>query len=170
MAEGVMTFLQYDVVSKFLLPFMLVFFILFAILEKTKLLGEKKQIHALIAFVIGLIFVGAVYPVLVVNNLILFLTVTIVAVFVVLLIWGFIFGEIKNILDVKWIKWVLLAITGFAFVGALIWATGLWDNLQTFLSAGIGGTIFTNAIFIVVIALALALVMKGFGGGEGKSK
>jgi len=162
--NGVITFLQYEVVSKFLLPFLLTFFVLFAILEKTKLLGDKKQIHALIAFVIGLIFVSAIYPVLVVNNLILFLTVTLVAVFVVLLIWGFISGESKNVLDIKPIKWGLIVITGIAFVLALIWATGLWDNLQNYLSTGIGGTIFTNAIFVIVIAIALALVMKGFGG------
>lgn len=163
MTNEVMTFLQYDIISKFLLPFLLIFFIIFALLEKTKLLGEKKQIHALVAFVIGLIFVGALYPVLVVSNLILFLTVTIVAVFVVLLIWGFIFGEAKSILEVKPIKWGLIALTGVAFIIGIIWATGLMDNIQTFLSGGIGGTIFTNAIFLIVIAIALVFVIKGFG-------
>jgi hypothetical protein len=163
MANEILTFLQYDVISKFLLPFLLVFFILFAILEKTKLLGDKKQIHALVAFVIGLIFVGAVYPVLVVSNLILFLTVTIVSVFVVLLIWGFIFGDKEGFKPAGWMKWALGIIAAIAFVVAMIWATGLLDNLQTFLSAGIGGTILTNAIFLIVIAIALALVMKGFG-------
>ncbi|MCL5018236.1 MAG: hypothetical protein M1416_00505 [Candidatus Pacearchaeota archaeon] len=160
---GVITFLQYDVISKFLLPFLLVFFVVFAILEKTKLLGEKKQIHALTAFVVGLIFVGAIYPVLVVNNLILFLTVTLVAVFVVLLIWGFIFGDEKGFKPANWMKWGLGIIVAIAFVVALIWATGLWDNLQNFLSGGIGGTILTNAIFLIVIAIALALVLKGVG-------
>jgi hypothetical protein len=163
MANEVVTFLQYDIISKFLLPFLLVFFILFAILEKTKLLGDKKQIHALIAFVIGLIFVGAIYPVLVVSNLILFLTVTIVAVFVVLLIWGFIFGDKEGFKPAGWMKWVLLIVASLAFVVGLIWATGLWDKVQSFLTAGIGGTIFTNIIFLIVIAIALALVIKGFG-------
>jgi len=164
MADGVMTFLQYEVISKFLLPFLLVFFIIFAILEKTKLLGEKKQIHALVAFVIGLIFVGAIYPVLVVSNLILFLTVTIVAVFVVLLIWGFIFGDKEGFKPAGWMKWGLGILVAIAFAVAFIWATGLWDNVQAFLSGGIGGTVFTNAVFLIVIAIALALVMKGFGG------
>jgi hypothetical protein len=161
--NGVITFLQYDVVSKFLLPFLLVFFVLFAILEKTKLLGEKKQIHALTAFVIGLIFVSAIYPVLVVNNLILFLTVTLVAVFVVLLIWGFIFGTKEGFKLENWMKWGLGIIVGIAFIIAVVWATGLWDNLTKYISAGIGGTIFTNAIFLIVIAIALVLVLKSFG-------
>lgn len=159
MVNEVMTFLQYEVISKFLLPFLLVFFIVFAILEKTKLLGEKQQIHAFTAFVIGLIFVGAIYPVLVVSNLILFLTVTLVAVFVVLLIWGFIFGDKEGFKPANWMKWGLGILVAIAFVIALIWATGFLDNVQTFLSGGLGGTIFTNAVFLIVIAIALALVL-----------
>jgi len=159
MANEVLTFLQYDVISKVLLPFLLVFFIVFAILEKTKLLGDKKQIHALIAFVIGLIFTGAIYPVLVVSNLILFLTVTIVAVFVVMLIWGFIFADEKGFKPAGWMKWALVILASIAFIVGLIWATGLWDKMKTFFSGGIGGTVITNAVFLVVIAVALALVI-----------
>src|SRR4030043_15619 len=152
------TFLQLPIFSKFLLPFLLIFFLIFAILEKTKVLGEKKQIHALIAFVIGLIFVGAIYPRLVVENLILFLTVALVVVFVVLLIWGFIFGDTQTKLQ-KGLIIGLAIIATIVLVGAIIWATGFWDNLQTFLSGGIGGAILTNAIFLIVIGVALALVL-----------
>ena len=90
------TFLQIPIVSNFILPFLLAFFVLFATLEKTKLLGDgKKQLNALISAIVGLIFVGAVYPKMVVSNLILYLAVAVVAIFVILLIWGFIFGDIK---------------------------------------------------------------------------
>jgi len=155
----VTTFLQYDIISKFLLPFLLVFFIIFAILEKTKVLGDKKQINALISFVIGLIFVGAIYPKLVVENLILFLTVTLVAVFVVLLIWGFIF---EGTTDAKLHKGLIIGlgiIATIALVIAIIWATGFLSEVQDFLSSGIGNTILTNVIFLVVIGVALALVL-----------
>jgi hypothetical protein len=161
MADTVTTFLQYDIVSKILLPFLLVFFIIFAILERTKLLGEKKQIHALIAFVIGLIFVGAIYPVLVVSNLILFFTVTIVAVFVILLLWGFVFVDTKNTGLEKGLRLGLIVVITIAFIWALIWATGWINNIGTMLSSnnGLGQTIVTNGIFLIVIAIALALVM-----------
>ena len=87
------TFLQHWVFTQFALPFLLVFFIVFAILQKTKVLGDdKKQLDALVAFIIALIFVGAIFPKLVVANLILFLTVAIIVVFVGLLIWGFVSG------------------------------------------------------------------------------
>ena len=53
------TLLQHPVLTNFVYPFLIVFFIVFAVLEKTKLFGEeKKQLNALTAFVIGLIFVS----------------------------------------------------------------------------------------------------------------
>jgi len=153
------TILQYDIVSKILLPFLLVFFILFAILEKTKLLGDKKQVHALIAFVIGLIFVGAIYPVLVVSNLILFLTVTIVAVFVILLLWGFVFTDIADSKLQKGLKLGLGIVVTIAFIWGVLWATGWINNLGTIFSGGMGQTIITNAVFLLVIGVAIALVL-----------
>ncbi len=162
MADGT-TILQHWIFSQFLFPFLLVFFIVFAILERTKIFGEgKKQINALTAFVIGLIFVSAVYPKLVVSNLILFLTVTIVAVFVILLIWGFIWGSEKEFELKGWMKWVLGITAGIAFIWALIWATGLTDKLGSLFSGSgsLGNTIITNGVFLLVIAVALALILK----------
>jgi len=154
------TILQHWIFSQFLLPFLLVFFIIFALLEKTKLFGEgKKQLNALIAFVIGLIFVSAIYPKLVVGNMILFLTVAIVCVFIVLLLWGFVFGDEKGFAVQKWMKWVLGIIIGGAFIAALLWATG-WNIGIGNLLAG-QSTIWTNVAFVVVIAVALALVLIG---------
>ena len=157
------TILQHEIFTRFAFPFLLMFFIVFAILEKTKLLGEgKKQLNALISFVIGLIFVSAVYPTLVVNNLILFLTVALVVVFVALLLWGFIFGDIEKGFKVQgWMKWVLGIIVGIAVVIAVLWATGIQGKVIDFLfRQGWSNTFWTNALFIVVIAIALALMIK----------
>jgi len=153
------TFLQNWIVSKFLLPFLLIFFIVFAVLEKTKIFGEgKKQLNALIAFVVGLIFVGAIYPKLVVENMILFLTVAIVIVFVILLLWGFVFGDLKEGFKLeKWMKWGLGVIIGIAVIAAIVWATGLNIQLTNFLSGQ--SQIWTNVAFVVAIAIALALVL-----------
>lgn len=152
---------NYSIVSDFILPFLLSFFIIFAILERTKLFGEgKKQIDASIAFIIGLIFVTAVYPKLVVSNLILFLTVAIVSIFVILLIWGFIFGEKES----KFSKGLIVGlgvVATIVFIGAIIWATGLYQSFGSLFSGNTGSTIITNAIFLIVIGIALALVLIG---------
>jgi hypothetical protein len=154
------TFLQSPIISQYLLPFLLVFFIIFAILERTKLFGEgKKQINALTAFVIGLIFVGAVSYTHMISNLTLFLTVAIVAIFVLLLIWGFIFGDEKGFQLNKGLKWVLAIVAGIAFIWAMIWSTDSLGKIGTFFSGSLGQTVVTNGIFLIVIAVALALVL-----------
>ena len=161
MVEGE-TILQNPVLSRFILPFLLVFFIIFAILEKTKLFGEgKKQLNALISFVIGLIFVGVLYPTLIINNLILFLTVALVSIFVILLLWGFIFGDIKEGFKPEpWMKIVLALIVGIAFVVAIVWATGFYGKLgEVLFQQSWSKSFWTNFSFIIVIAIALALIL-----------
>jgi hypothetical protein len=164
MAE--MMFLQIPFISNFLLPFILVFFIAFAILEKTKLFGDgKKMIHAWISVAIALIFVGAVYPKMVVGNLVLYLAVALVAIFIVILIWGFIFGDVKEGKANGRFKLILGIAAVLSFVGALFWATGWYKDLTDFFGSrsGLNQTILANGLFILVIAAALALVLKSEG-------
>ena len=157
------TILQSWVVSKFILPFLLVFFIVFAILERTKLFGDgKKQLNALTAAVISLIFVGAVYPKIVVENLILFFAVAMIALFVILLLWGFIFGDAKEGFKLEaWMKYLLGFGILVAFIFGLIWATDWWGNIINFFKSSLGQSITTNAIFVFIIVVALAAVLAG---------
>ena len=141
----------------------MIFFLVFAILEKTKLLGDdKKQLNALISFVIGLIFVGVAYPTEVVGNMVLFLTVALVIMFVVLLLWGFAFGTIKEGFEpAGWMKGILAAVVGIAVIIAVFWATGAQEGIISLLFKQTWSTTFwTNILFIVVVAIALALVLK----------
>ena len=157
------TILQHWVVTQFILPLLLIIFLVYAILEKTKLFGDDKhQTNALIAFVIGLIFVSVLSPKLIVENLILFLTVAIVIVFIVLLLWGFVSGSdlSDNILSNKYVKWIVGIALIIAVIIAVLWATGVagtvydWLFKQTW-----SGTFWTNAIFIIAAGAALALIL-----------
>ena len=157
------TILQHDVLTKFVYPFLLVFFIVFAVLEKSQILGkEKKQLNALVAFVIGLIFVSAVFPKIVVGNLILFLTIALVIVFVVLLLWGFVASDSEKGLQIpSGLKKGLMVVFGIAVVFASFWALGVGKTFFDFLfSSSWSNTFWTNFIFIVVIAIVLAVVIK----------
>ena len=159
---AVETILQHWVLTNFAYPFLLIFFITFAVLEKTKIFGEgKKQLNALIAFVLALIFVSAVAPKLVVANLILFLTVSLVVLFVVLLLWGFVSGgeaktESKGVRIAAGIAVVVAVILG------VIWASGIELSVLNFLfDQSWSKTFWTNALFVLVVAAALALAIKG---------
>jgi len=156
------TILQHEILTRFAYPFLLMFFIVFAILEKTKILGgdDKRQINALVAFVIGLIFVGAIFPKMVVENLILFLTVSIITVFVGLLLWGFVSGGEAKIENPKVIK-VAVGVIILSLIIALIWATGLgFGAFDPLFNSSWSGTFWTNFLFIIVIAAALATVLR----------
>ena len=157
------TILQHEIFTKFILPFLLIFVIVFAILEKTKLLGDdKKQLSAIIAFVIGLIFVSVAYPKIVVSNMILFLTVALVVVFVVLLLWGFVTGaSLKENILKKEIKWVVGIVIVLAVIIAVFWAMGIENDIFDFLfKQSWSNSFWTNFLFIAVIAAALALILK----------
>ncbi len=159
------TILQHWVLTDFVLPFLVVFFIVFAILEKSKILWEdKKQLNALLAFVIGLIFVSAVFPKVVVGNLILFLSVAMVIMFVVLLLWGFVFAGEKGFILTSGMKMGLAVVIGIAVVLAVLWAFGITGSVYDFLfKQSWSEALWTNLIFIVLIGVALGVVIKSAG-------
>jgi hypothetical protein len=156
-------FLQNTIFTKFLLPFLLVFFIIFAILEKTKLLGEgKTQINALISFVIGLIFIAAFNYSAVVNNIVLFAVIAIVVLFVGLLLWTFLSGEAGLSLgDNKGFRTVLLVALFIAVGIGVIWAFGIpLSTISNSLFNQVWSQPFwTNLIFIVLIGAAIAIAI-----------
>jgi hypothetical protein len=163
MAE--ITFLQSPVLTKFVLPFLLVFFIFFAIFEKSKIFGDKnKQITALISFVIAFIFVAAVFPKEMTTNLMLFLTIAIIVVFVVLMLWGFIMGEEGMKIfekSPKGLKWAIGIFIIIAVTIAVLWAAGVdtsrfFDNL---FHSSWSSEVWTNIVFIVLVVAALAVVL-----------
>lgn len=152
------TILQHWIFTKFAFPFFLVFFIVFAILEKTKVLGDKKQINALISLVIGLIFVSVVSQTEVVNNMVLFLTIAIITMFVGLILWGFVSGKAE--ISSKPVKIFFGIVIVIAVIIAIIWATGFYPLLESLFKQDWSQTFWTNLLFIVVIGVAVALVLK----------
>ena len=158
------TILQHWIFSQFILPFFLVFFIVFGILEKSKMFGDsKKQLNALVAFIVGLIFVGAIFPKLVVSNLILFLTVAIVVVFVGLLLWAFVSGEDAKIPDKLKVPAGILVL--IAVLGGVLWALGtsiafFQDAFDFVFKSGWSKDFWTNFTFLAVVIIALVAMIK----------
>mgnify|MGYP004003954967 CR=1 FL=1 len=157
---GEETILQNLVVADYLLPFLLMFFILFAILEKTEIFGkDKKQSNALVSFIVSLIFVTAVTPKLFVGNFVLFLTVAIVVLFVGLLMWGFVYGEAK--IKGNFVTAATAVVITVAVLVALLIITGVYEGMFNFLfDQSWSKTFWTNASFLIIIAGALAFALK----------
>ncbi len=160
------TILQHPLLTDFLYPLLLVFFIVFALLEKLKILGdEKHQINALVSLVIGLIFVSAVFPKIIVGNLILFLSVGLVVIFIGMLLWGLVAGKVDFNRNMKIFLGIIIFI---AVVLALIGVSGFGGGIENFFTnvfdflfnSNWSGGFWTNFLFIAVI-LAVVLIAIG---------
>lgn len=172
------TIFQSTIMTNFLYPLVLMFVLVFAILEKINIFGkenEKKQVHAILALIIALIFVGAVFPKIIVANLIQFMTVGLVIIFVGLMLWGFTSGEGKF---PDAMKKPLGIIIGIAVVFAVIWATGLGGPLAVSMKSFFGflfnsnwsSSFWGNVLIVGAIGIVIAIVLSKGSSGDGAKK
>lgn len=157
------TIFQIPLFKNYLLPLALIFALVFGVLEKTKLLGEKKQqLNAIIAIVISIIFVGFVYPKEIVSNMVLFLAVSLVVIFVILLLWGFVIGDKEGFKLEKWMKYFLVIVSLIAVILAVVWASGIGlGGFTNFLfNQSWSNSFWTNVVFVLIVGMVIAAVLK----------
>ncbi len=168
MAETIIT---HPLVQEVLLPFLLVFVVIFAILQKTKVLGDgKKQIDALVALAVGLIVISFGYATGIIITLVPFLAISAVVILVFMMLYGMTFQPDKD-KKFEMNKWVMGTIGGLVALGVIVTvlvATGAWNYLydRIFYDADGTASIITNVIFFVVILGAIAIAV--WGGGKDK--
>jgi len=154
-------------VFSYLIPFLLIFAVVFAIMDKTKMLsgkdGENKWIIAIIAVSIALLslqfdfvseFFAVIFPRFGVG-LSLFL--------VVLIFLGFFYPE--NNKDgwsgkVAWIGWVV-------GIGVFLWALSSWDQWNSY--GGFGGWFADNVWALIILGILIAIIIITVRSGKGKS-
>ena len=161
------TILSTPLVREVLLPFVLLFAVTFAVLQKTKVLGAKKQIDAIVSLVIGLIVVSFGTATGYIIGLIPFLGVSLIIILVFMILWGFAFhSEDFNIH--KYVTWGFGVVIGIALIIAVLVVTPGWDYIISLLGSGARANFVTNAVMIVVVIAAIVAVLVGgkSGGGE----
>jgi len=145
----------------YILPFVLVFTLIFAILEKSQLLGEgKKQVNSIIGLVVGLILIAFPFARDIVVKLMPFLAISAVVLLVFMLLYGFVVGKKDgDVLDRK-LKIAFGIIIGFALITVLLFSAGLWDPIYDSLFQRQGGSqILVNVVLIIIIAGAVIAVV-----------
>ncbi|MCD4771400.1 hypothetical protein K8R30_03210 [archaeon] len=150
-------------VFSYVIPFLLIFAVVFAILKKTKILGEDNDgILAIISVALGLLslqfdFVSEFYAVIFPRFGIG------LSIFLVLIIFiGFFFPEDKDIGSMKWIGYVV-------GIGAVIWALSDWDEWSNY--GGFGGWFGENFWALVILGGIIAVIsiaVKGKDSSKGK--
>jgi len=162
--RGIIEFLQQIGIYDVILPFLLVFTIVFAILEKTKVLGTekiegndytKKNINAMVAFVVSFLVIASTKLVAVINeavaNIVLLLF---LAVFFLLLVGSF-FKEGEDVfLQGRWrtfFMFIMFLGIVLIFLQALGWLTSFWDFLVDHWETQWVGTLILLVVIILFI-------------------
>ncbi|MEK6873786.1 MAG: hypothetical protein AABW91_02995 [Nanoarchaeota archaeon] len=155
------TILSSELAVRIVYPFLLVFVLVFGILEKSKILGdEKHQINSIIALVVGLITIAFSWATDVIINLMPFLAVSAVVLLVFLILYGFVASTNKEGLTLnKNLKNALGVLSGIIVVIALIVATGQWSRVYNWMFVDYGsGPIWGNVLLFAIVIGALILV------------
>lgn len=152
-----MGFLANPFFTNIILPFLLIFTVIYAILEKTALLGEgKKYANVIVAFVVGFLFIGVQAAVGFTVRLIPLVTMLIMVVLCFYLLFGFL-GDMHK---VRGIQIAMGIIFGLAFIIMVLWASGLMQKFMVGGDASKANAIGIGAI-IAVLGAAVSLVIKG---------
>tara|TARA_Y100000310_G_scaffold332213_1_gene407385 strand:+ start:1226 stop:1729 length:504 start_codon:yes stop_codon:yes gene_type:complete len=154
--------------TDYILPFVLVFTLIFAILQKTQLLGEgKKQINAILGLIIGVILLAFPFARDIIVKLMPFLAISAVVLFVFMLIYGFMMGKQDGDVLHKGVKIALGIIFALALVTALLFISGYWDPIYDLMfNRATSAQIWINVLLIVVIGGAIAAVLSTKDKGE----
>jgi len=156
----------YDVV----LPFLLVFTIVFGILEKTKLFGvedkkPKKNINAMIAFVIALFFVASTNLVAGAREFLPNIVVLLITLMSFMMLVGFFYADKEFSFETHTFWKVFLTI--IFFIGVILlsmhaFVPDVFEGFGSFWSSTTGVTI----IFLAIIVLTVYFVTMGKKGGD----
>lgn len=165
-----LTFLNMDLFRLIILPFLLVFAIVFALLEKSKILGDdKRQINAIVSLVVAAMFISFGNLIGFINNLIGFLVVAVIILFVYILLTGFIFSTKDGdaLKEMGWLKITFAMVALIALVIAVLVITGYWDNFWSMVTSGYAGNIF---LILIIVGAIIAVLVPGKSPKKDKDK
>jgi hypothetical protein len=150
--------------TEWVLPFLLLFVIVFALLEKSKLLGDGvSQIDALVSLAVAFLSIGVPYSRQVITELMPWLGVGLVSLFVFFVLYSFIVGDkLFEEKKTEWLKYVLIGIVGIFAFGIIFQVTGFWEKING-MNSFFTGEMISNILIIVVLVVLVFWVLKSSG-------
>ena len=154
--------------TEMLLPFLLVFVVVFAILQKSKILGEgRAQIDAMVSLVIGLILIGVPGPRDIIVGIMPWLAVGVAVILVFLILYGFVAGDLSGNNVKPWMKITFGILAGLFTIGVVLYVTGVWEYILGWFSGGESSDVWMNVVMIaLVVGAGVVAVVSGKKGGK----
>ena len=163
------------------LPFLLVFAVVFGVLEKSKLFGVEKidkidyprrNLNAIVAFCVAFFVVAAANITGVIQATIPQIAFVLVVIISFLLLFGSLIGEEQMNLweKSKGLRYTFITAIFAAMALILLGGFGLLGGIIDYAAGNFSGTVVTSAILVVVIVLAMWFISKKpkSSGGEKK--
>lgn len=137
-------------VFSYVIPFLLIFAVIFAILEKSRILGDNRVIGGIVAMAIGLLslqfdfvseFFAVVFPRFGIG----------ISIFLVLIIvLGFFWKPGNEEGKGSWIGWVV-------GIGVAVWSLSAWDQWSG--TSGFGGWFVQNLWSVIILGLVITAIV-----------
>ncbi|MFH1248873.1 MAG: hypothetical protein V1660_01870 [archaeon] len=157
--------------SQVVIPFVLVFTLFFAILEKSKILGEKKhQLNSIISLSMGLIIVGVGVTRDMINDIIPVVAVVAIVIFVFMLLVGFTAGKEGALIQDgglnKTLQIVIGIIVGIVLISTILWSSGKIPVLSQFFKSDGNAPVFQSIVFLIITAVVVAILFTSTKGDK----
>ena|SRR3989344_1222582 len=150
-----------NLVVETILPFLLIFTIVFAILEKSKILGDgKRQIDAIVALAIGLLFIAFGSATDIVVRMIPILGIALVVILIFMILFGSLYNGKEEFKLHKYLKLAIAILIGIVVAITVLILTGGLDYVTAFLYGDNTGLLI-NGFFIIVVVVAIIAVVVG---------
>jgi len=149
--------------TEMLLPFLLVFVLVFAILQKSKILGDKNaQVDAMVGLVIGLILIGFPQPREILVGIFPWMAVGIAVVLVFLILYGFVAGDMSGDGTPEWMKTTFAVLAGLFTLAVILSVSGLGERiLDSILGDGSGSQAWMSVVMIIVVIGVMLVAIFG---------
>ena len=146
--------------TEMLLPFLLVFVVVFAILQKSKILGDgKAQIDAMVSLVIGLILIGVPQPRNIIVGIMPWMAVGVAVILVFLILYGFVAGDLSS--APKWMKATFGILAALFTLAVVLYISGLGAIILDWLSGSGSSEVWTSVLMIVLVLGAMVVAVFG---------
>ncbi len=113
--------LLFSGVESFLFPFLLVFAIVYGVLQRSEIFKGKSDLDAIIAFVLGIIFATTNYALKLTYLILPIVGIIAVIIFMVLVIGSMLYGSSSELLKARSARKIIVVIAVLISVGLIIW-------------------------------------------------
>lgn len=174
---GAIEFMKSFGVFDIILPFLLVFTVIFGILEKTKVFGKegessRKNLNAMVAFVIGFFVVAATQIVQLMQAALPYIMFLLVLIIMFMILFGSTMAESADGIDI-WSNFSSAKAKGiFAFglfiaiVAIVLGAMGTLEDLIDWIIYSVTGPVLSTVILLLVVGIFMWIVVGSKSGNS----